>query len=151
MALTQRLREINNFVRNVFAHEDLEEAPALEVRAPARRQFAASIFGREALSLDPETARPPDGPGALRTLLAPEVLPEDPVAPPRPSPPGILSAIFGAEVLAEDPPAPPPPEGLGVLRALFAPEPLPELPAAPPRPRAAWLRWLFRFERLDPP
>jgi hypothetical protein len=126
MALTHRLREIKILVRNVFAHEDLEEAPALEVRASTRRQFAASVFGREDLSLDPETVSS--------------------------SRPGILSAIFGAEVLAEDPVSPPRSAGPGVLRALFAPEPLPELPVTPPRHRrAAWLRWLFRFERLDPP
>lgn len=120
-----RLRKIKNFVRNVFARETLGEAPPSRAPSEARRSLTAMLFASEPLPLDAEPRRK-TGPGLLRFL-------------------------FGAEVLPEDPPEPARPRA-GLLRAVFAPEPLPELSAAPPgRRRAAWLRWLFRFEHLDPP
>jgi hypothetical protein len=126
MPYAEQLRKIKRFLRIVFAHETLEEAPIAANHRDRRRQFAAILFRREPLALDPE---PPPGP-------------------PRP---GILSALFAPEVLSEDPPRPAS-ERRGFARALFAREPLPELSPAPAKPaRAAWLRWLFRFERLDPP
>lgn len=153
MARARKLREIKNFVRNVFARETLEEAPPSPAPAGPQRQFTAMLFGSEPLSLDAEAAPLPRGSGLLRSLFAPEPLPEDPVEPPSGAGPGPLRVPFGAEALPEPPtqvPAPARPGGL--LRALFAPEPLPELPAAAPRPRrSAWLRWLFGFERLGPP
>ncbi len=82
VTLGGELLRIKNFVRNVFAHETLEEAP-LAVAAPDRtRRMAAVLFQREPLA-------------------------EDPVAPPRPRNPHGLGALLAAEPLAEDPPAPP--------------------------------------------
>jgi hypothetical protein len=152
MPLPDQLRTIKNFVRNVFAHETLDEAPVPGAPAEPGRQFAAMLLGREPLALDPEAPARTSA-GVLGKLLAPEVLPEDPVEPPRAARPGVLSFLFARETLAEDPPAPPRSSSRpGLLHALFAPEPLPEVAAPRPRPsRSAWLRWLFRFERLDPP
>jgi hypothetical protein len=124
--LTHVLRKIKNFLRNVFAREVLGSAPPAPPRDPNRRHFAAILFGREELPLDP--------PEAARRRA------------------GALAGMFARETLPEDPPAPPRPARPGLLHVLFSPEPLPELPAAPQKPaRAAWLRWLFRLERLDPP
>lgn len=124
--LTHTLREIKIFLRNAFAREELGEAvDAPGPRDPGRR-FAAVVFGREEL-------------------------PEDPPGPPRRRGAGLLRSLFAAEALPFEPPAPAKARP-GLLRAIFAPEPLDELPPAPPRPgRVAWRRWLFRFERLDPP
>jgi hypothetical protein len=128
MPYAERLREIKNLMRNVFARETLEEAPIATTHRDPKRQFAAMLFRREPLALDPEP-------------------------PPRASRPGLLSALFARESLPEDPETPRPHAARpGLFRALFAREPLPELSAAPAKPaRSAWLRWLFRFERLDPP
>ena len=128
MPYAEQLRKIKSFVRNVFAIERLEESPIAANRRDPRRQFAAMVFRREPLALDPEP-------------------------PPSPSRPGLLRAVFAREVLPEDPPPPKPAAArVGLFRMLFAREPLPELSPAPAgRTRAAWLRWLFHFERLDPP
>jgi hypothetical protein len=127
MALAGQLSKIKTIVRNVFAHETLDEAPIPATPAEPQRRFAALVFGREPLSTEPEAARGKGGPGLVRILFAPEPLPEDP-------------------------PAPPARDRRGLLTMLFAPEPLGELPPPAPRaPRAHWLRWLFRFEHLDPP
>ncbi len=125
MVLMQTLRAIKFVVRNIFARETLEEVPVAP-RADPRTRHVRSIFAAEALATDPETPSAPRA-GILRMLFAPEALREDPVGPPAAARPGILAA-------------------------LFAPEELPELPAEPPRrAHTTWLRWLFRFEPLDPP
>jgi hypothetical protein len=129
MPYAEQLRKIKTFLRNVFAIERLEEAPIAANHRDRKRQFAAILFRREPLALEAEPPPRPPRPGLLRALFAREVLPDDPPEPPRP-----------------------PSARAGFFRALFAPEPLPELPPASAKPRrAAWLRWLFRFERLDPP
>jgi hypothetical protein len=129
MAHAERLRKIKFFLRNVFAVERLDEAPIAANHRDRKRQFAAMLFRQEPLALEP-------------------------VPPPQRSRPGLLRALFARETLAEDPPPPPkaPAARSGSFPMLFAREALPELSPAPVKPeRAAWLRWLFRFERLDPP
>lgn len=127
MALPQQLRAIKNLLRNVIARETLDEAPPAPGSA-RRTRFVSFLLEAEPLGSDPEPPRPAPARGLIGALFAREVLPEDLLPPP-------VSAA-----------AP------GLLHALFAPEALPDLPQKPPRPRRShWLRWLFSFERLDPP
>lgn len=129
MAHAERLRKIKFFLRNVFAVERLDEAPIAANHRERKRQFAAMLFRHEPLALEPALPPRRSRPGFLRALFARETLPEDPVPPPKA-----------------------PASRPGFFRMLFAREALPELSPAPLKPaRAAWLRWLFRFERLDPP
>jgi len=133
MPLTHQLRTIKNVLRNVFARERLEEAPERSDPPPgtpdslaAPPSFAAMLFAREPLAMDPE-------PRADARRLG-------------------WAGPFAREPLAEDPEPPASAARAGILRALLAPEPLPEHPPTPPRrEETAWLRWLFRPEPLDPP
>lgn len=128
VGLSAILSKIKAFLRNVFAHETLDEAPISAAPKEPRRRFATLLLGKEPLSVEPEASKGPRGAGLVRILFAPEPLPEDPPAPPARSSPGPLALLFAPERLDELPPQP-----------------------GPRARRAHWLRWLFRFERLDPP
>lgn len=139
MQQANELRGIKKLLRNLFAREDLDAAPVVAAPDRPRRRFVAALFLGEPLALDPERRPAPARAGASATTMPPGA---------RPS---FLRALFGRERLPEDPPAPRSPGRPGLGAALFAPEHLPELRAAAARPaRSAWLRWLFRFEPLDP-
>jgi hypothetical protein len=94
------LRILSQIVRNLFARERLDEAPAEVETVPARRA----------------------GPALVSMLFAPEPLPLDPESPPRVHRGGLAAALFAREPLPEDPPAPPRGRRGRWLRWLAAPE-----------------------------